>query len=45
MFRDLCPALANKTYFNYGKTEQEASHRNGFGAFETSLIPTPLPTL
>ena len=41
MFRDLCPALANKTYFNYGKTEQKASHRKGFTPTETSVLATP----
>ena len=30
MFRDLCPALANKTYFNQASRGQEASNRSGF---------------
>ena len=30
MFRDLCPALANKTYFNYGGLPQDSFYSNGF---------------
>ena len=30
MFRDLCPALANKTYLNYGGSSQEPFCSNGF---------------
>lgn len=29
MFRDLCPALANKTYFNYGGLPQDPSYYSG----------------
>ncbi len=29
MFRDLCPALANKTYFNYGGLSQDSFYSNG----------------